>query len=149
MIHRQSWHDALASTFLRFPRDLSRSFVAPRTQKRGVAQVAIRRPLRESQHSQGEFGHLFSVKPFTTGDEALARVAGDARSDIRMLFNAKGALLNPHEWPDEIAHSVEAVDLTSGKVKLASKSNARRTILEVCWGGQDRIRGLRSTSGIL
>ena len=66
-----------------------------------------------------------------SGDEALALTAGDARSDIRMLFNSKGALLNPHDWPDEIANSVEAVDMAGGKVKLASKAHARRTILEV------------------
>jgi hypothetical protein len=66
-----------------------------------------------------------------TGDEALARVAGDARADIRMLFDTTGNLKKPHEWPDEIADSVEQVDLAGGKVKLASKSNARRTILEV------------------
>ena len=65
------------------------------------------------------------------GEEALARVAGDARADIRMLFDAAGKLLPPHQWPDEIADSVEGVDVEKGRVKLASKANARRTILEV------------------
>lgn len=66
-----------------------------------------------------------------SGDEALARVAGDARADLRMLFGTDGKLLKPHEWPDEIADSVEGVDVEKGRVKLASKGNARRTILEV------------------
>src|SRR5688572_8412886 len=66
-----------------------------------------------------------------SGDEALARVAQDARADIRMLFDAKGALLKPHEWPDEIADSVEGVDFEKGRIKLTSKAAARRTILEV------------------
>lgn len=64
------------------------------------------------------------------GEEALALVAGDARADVRMLYDAEGALLNPHDWPDEIAASIESVDLTKGTVKLASKGAARRTILE-------------------
>lgn len=65
-----------------------------------------------------------------SGDECLARVAGDARADIRLLFDKDGKLRNPHEWPDEIADSIEAVDLANGKIKLASKTIARRTILE-------------------
>lgn len=66
-----------------------------------------------------------------SGDEALARVSNDARADIRMLFDAAGKMLPPHQWPDEIADSVESVDLVNSKVKLAGKANARRTILEV------------------
>ena len=49
---------------------------------------------------------------------------------IRLLFDENGALLNPQDWPDEIASSVEAVDLKNRKVKLASKLAARRIILE-------------------
>ena len=65
-----------------------------------------------------------------SGDEALARVAQDARADIRQLFDEQGNILLPHLWPDELANSVEAVDVKAGKVKLASKSTARRIILE-------------------
>lgn len=64
------------------------------------------------------------------GDEALALVAMDARADIRGLYDHDGKLLPPHLWPDDIAASVEAVDVVNGKVKLASKSAARRTVLE-------------------
>lgn len=63
-------------------------------------------------------------------DEALALVANDARVDVRDLFDDDGNLLKPHLWPDDIAASVESVDMTNGKVKLAGKSAARRTILE-------------------
>ena len=31
-----------------------------------------------------------------SGDEALGRVAMDARADTRLLFDEKGDLLNPH-----------------------------------------------------
>ena len=64
------------------------------------------------------------------GDEALGRVAMDARADIRLLFDENGVLLKPQDWPDEIANSVESVDLKNGKVKLASKLAALRIILE-------------------
>ena len=66
-----------------------------------------------------------------SGDEALSRVSSDARADIRMLFDAEGKMLPPHQWPDEIADSVESFEQEKGKVKLVSKGNARRTILEV------------------
>jgi phage terminase small subunit len=68
-----------------------------------------------------------------SGDEALGRVAMDARADMRMLFDAKGEALLPHEWPDDITNSVESFERSPNghvKFKLASKSAARRTILE-------------------
>lgn len=67
------------------------------------------------------------------GDEALARVALDARADPRKLFGQDGKILPPAQWTDEIANSVEAFELKADgavKVKLASKTMARRTILE-------------------
>lgn len=66
------------------------------------------------------------------GDEALARVARDARADIRLLYDEKGELLKPHLWPDEIAGSVKSVqDGPYGlKVSLVDPLAARRTILE-------------------
>jgi hypothetical protein len=67
-----------------------------------------------------------------SGDEIA--VAMDARSDVRLLFNQKGELLHPKDWPDETANSVESVDFydTSRvkRVRLGSKTMARRTILE-------------------
>lgn len=67
------------------------------------------------------------------GDEALARVALDARADITELFDDNGKMLPPKQWPAHLRNSIEAIELRadgSTKVKLASKSEARRTILE-------------------
>lgn len=68
-----------------------------------------------------------------SGDEALARVALDARSDPRHLFNVDGEMLEPADWPDELANSIESVELTKDgayKVRFASKVQSRRTLLE-------------------
>jgi hypothetical protein len=68
------------------------------------------------------------------GDEALMRVALDARADPRRLFGPDGKMLRPSEWPDDITNSVEALELKVDggiKVKFASKTMARRTILEL------------------
>ncbi len=67
------------------------------------------------------------------GDEALGRIALDARADLRLLFDEKGELLKPHEWPDDIANSIESVELRADggvKVRLTGKLTARRIILE-------------------
>lgn len=70
-----------------------------------------------------------------SGDEALYRVALDARSDPRQLVDETGRRLRLHELPDDVANSIEAVEFDEFgnmvKVKLASKTTARRTILEV------------------
>jgi hypothetical protein len=66
-------------------------------------------------------------------DEALMRVSLDARADLRKLFDATGHLIEPQYWLDDIANSVESFERKkdgSFKVKLASKTMARRTILE-------------------
>lgn len=67
------------------------------------------------------------------GDEALARIAMDARADITDLFDEKGKVLPPNQWPASLRNSVEAFELRpngSMKIRLASKTAARRTILE-------------------
>lgn len=69
-----------------------------------------------------------------SADEAQARLAADARADLRLLFDERGKLLPPQQWPDDLANSVEALELDGdkvGKVRLVSKLQARRTILEV------------------
>jgi phage terminase small subunit len=67
------------------------------------------------------------------GAEAAARVSRDARADVRQLFDAKGRMLPPHEWPDSIAGSVKAVEEREHgfKVTLVDPGTARRTMLEV------------------
>lgn len=67
------------------------------------------------------------------GEEALGRVARDARADLRMLYDAKGELLPVHQWPDEIAGSVKSLaERADGTVKitLVDSLTARRIILE-------------------
>lgn len=72
-------------------------------------------------------------RPFQMGgDQALARIAMLASSDIRDLYDEKGALLPPHLWPDHIAPCVRAVkDGPHGRsVTLESPLQALRIILE-------------------
>lgn len=67
-------------------------------------------------------------------DEVLGRLAGDATSDVRLLFDAHGHLKKPHEWPDAIANSIDSVELRADgglRIRLVSKLAARRTLLEV------------------
>jgi len=67
------------------------------------------------------------------GDEALARVALDARADITELFDDNGKMLPPKQWPAHLRNSIEAFELKPDggeKVKLDSKTAARRTILD-------------------
>lgn len=67
-----------------------------------------------------------------SGDEALGRVALDARSDPRLLFNGNTPL-DPADWPDEVANSIESVEFEDGKLKrvrMVPKLAARRIILE-------------------
>jgi len=68
-----------------------------------------------------------------SADEALSRLAWDARADVRLLFDAKGKLLEPHEWPDEIINSVRSIEEGpyGWKIRLNDSQAARRTILEV------------------
>lgn len=68
-----------------------------------------------------------------SADEALSRLAWDARADIRLLFNREGKLLEPHEWPDEIVNSVRSIEEGpyGWKIRLNDSQAARRSILEV------------------
>jgi hypothetical protein len=68
-----------------------------------------------------------------SGAEALGRLAQDAKSDIRELFDEHGNPLPPQLWPDTIVNSVEGFDITKDgmRVRLVSKLAARRTILEL------------------
>lgn len=68
-----------------------------------------------------------------SGAEALGRLAQDAKSDVRELFDEHGQVLLPHQWPATIANSVERFELTKDgmRVTLVSKLQARRTILEL------------------
>ncbi len=78
------------------------------------------------------------------GDEALARVAGDARADLRRLFDENGELLPVHEWPDSVAQSVKAIrpGPFGTTVVLNDSLAARRIIIE-------QTSKLKSTGGSL
>lgn len=67
-----------------------------------------------------------------SGAESLARIARDARADIRTLYGDDGKLLAVNHWPDEIATSVRSVqDGPYGlKVTLVDGLAARRLVLE-------------------
>ncbi len=64
------------------------------------------------------------------GEEAAARMAAIASADLADCTDAHGALLKPHDWPPAVRMAVESYDI-AGKVKLASRLQALRTILEL------------------
>lgn len=86
-------------------------------------------------------------------EEASARVAMDARSDLRGLYDDKGNILPVPEWPDEIANSVEGIEFDEDggvkKVKLVSKGSARRLILELTGKLKAPGDGMRDLAEIL
>ncbi len=60
-------------------------------------------------------------------ERTLRQVASIAYVDPRRLFDAKGALLQPKDWPDDIAAAVASIEVTregSIKVKLWDKNSA-------------------------
>ena len=73
--------------------------------------------------------------------EAIALIADDARADVRRLFNEKGRMLDPHEWPDDVARSIHSIqpsaDGLAWKVKLNDPLAARRLVLEL----QGKLKG--------
>lgn len=92
---------------------------------RTLTRPQIRKFIASRRRSKWKSLHM-------SGDEALMRVALDARADLRGLFNGS-ALLEPEFWPDDLANSIEAVEVKPDgavKVKLCSKLTARRIILE-------------------
>lgn len=68
------------------------------------------------------------------GDEVLGRVAMDARADLTQLYDLTTEELLPmKEWPESVRNSIETFERTGDggvKIKLVSKGQARRTILE-------------------
>jgi hypothetical protein len=67
------------------------------------------------------------------GDEALARVAMDARPDIRQAYSDDGKLLPVRFWPESLVNSVKAVRQTADGgvvITLNDSLAARRIILE-------------------
>ncbi len=65
------------------------------------------------------------------GDEALMRTGRIATFNVLVLFDDAGNLRPMREWPEEAGQLLEAVEVARGKVKLPSRLQALRTILEV------------------
>lgn len=85
------------------------------------------------------------------GDEALARVALDARADMRDLYDDNGQLLKPHQWPDSIANSVKAYKPgpNGDTVVLNDSLAARRVILEQTGKLKNPLAGMASLAKLL
>lgn len=77
-------------------------------------------------------------------DRALREAARVAYSDIRKVFGKDGQLLSPEQWPDDVAATVQAVDLGDGrtrvaKIKLWNKLSALEFLLKHLGLLQDRV----------
>jgi hypothetical protein len=69
-----------------------------------------------------------------TADEVLALAAMTARADIRLLFDHRGQILPPSEWPPEIAVSVQSFRMSRSQIvsfHLIPKLPVLRMLLEV------------------
>jgi Terminase small subunit len=68
-----------------------------------------------------------------TGEEAMARIALDARGDPRELYDDKDKLLPIRRWPDSVAQSVKSIRTSkdgSTTVTLNDSLAARKLIAE-------------------
>jgi phage terminase small subunit len=69
-----------------------------------------------------------------TADEVLALLSMAARADMRLLFDHRGHVLPPTEWPYDIAMSVQSLKMRRSQIvgiHLTPKIPALRTLLEV------------------
>jgi hypothetical protein len=87
------------------------------------------------------------------GDEALARVSLDARSDPRELFDEHGRLMPARLWPANVAQSVRAVkfrdDGTPRELVMNDALHARRIILEQTGKLKNPLSGMNELARIL
>lgn len=93
-----------------------------------IRKGKIREYIRELQNNAAEAAKV-------TVEELAADTRAVSRADIRKLYDEDGVIRPVHEWPDELAKAIEGVenDEETGlpiKVKLASKSQARRMLGE-------------------
>jgi phage terminase small subunit len=83
--------------------------------------------VREEWHKQ-------LAKQKLDADAVIGMIGNEAQADVRQLFDRKGKMLPPHEWPTHLATCVEGIKLNddgSATVKLASQSQARWRLLEL------------------
>lgn len=67
-------------------------------------------------------------------ETVIGMVACEAEADVTQLYDAHGKMLPPHQWPRWMTHCIEAIDLRedgTGRIKLASQSQARKFLLEL------------------
>ena len=85
------------------------------------------------------------------GDEALGRVACDARADIRLLFGEDNTLLPVHAWPANVAQSVKSIRPGAFGISITMNDSltARRVILEVTGKLKNPLNGDGDLAAIL
>jgi phage terminase small subunit len=71
-------------------------------------------------------------------DEALHLLSRDAQADIRLLYDDRGRPLPVHRWPDEIAHSVKAIQPTAFGIKVVLNDSLKARELLAIAGGKLR-----------
>lgn len=84
----------------------------PARDTRNATEAAACRIVRKRQFRE-YLRHLQTVAATTaelTVEEIAAAVANIARADRRKLYDARGRVLRPHEWPEDVAAAVEAVE---------------------------------------
>ena len=85
------------------------------------------------------------------GDEALALIAGDARADIREIFDEHDQILPVKDWPDSIARSVKSVK--NGPYGLSVTLNdslaARKLIAESTGAIRNPLSGVNDLARLL
>jgi hypothetical protein len=79
-----------------------------------------------------------------SGDEAMSLLAGDARADIRELYDEQGRLLPVRAWPDDVARSVRGIKPGpfGDTILLNDSKDARKFIAEQTGAAKSLAGGL-------
>ncbi len=93
--------------------------------KKGARVTASRLLARANiQAAIAEQSKKLSQKLELTAERVLMELARISFSDKRKLFGKRGQLLKPHEWDDDTAAAVAAVDFENNKIRMHSKTEA-------------------------
>lgn len=68
-----------------------------------LRKVEVREYIRTLQRQAADAARV-------TVDELAAAMAGIVRADLRKLYDKRGAMLPPDQWPDDVAATVEQVE---------------------------------------
>jgi phage terminase small subunit len=77
--------------------------VAAQLSRRLLRKVQIRTFIRHLQH-------VAAAAAEVTTAEIVAAIANVAKADRRKLFDARGVMLPPDQWPDDVAATVEGIE---------------------------------------